>query len=58
METADLFLTGGDRVRARDGNSILYIDKDHLSVAGARVGKERIETVMADILREVKGVSK
>ncbi len=50
LETADLFLTNRDRVKVLDGNSILYMDGDHLSLAGTRLAKERMRHKILDIL--------
>ena len=48
--TADLYLTNLNRVKVMEGNSILYIDDDHLSVAGTRLAKGRIKAKLVDLL--------
>ncbi len=50
VKTADLFLAVGDRVTARNGKAIFYIDDDHLSLAGARLAEERIGGMIAGIM--------
>jgi hypothetical protein len=50
VQTADLYLTKSDRVRARNGNTLFYIDANHLSLAGAELAKERIGSAMARVI--------
>ena len=49
---ADLYLTNGNRVKVKEGSAILYIDQDHLSLAGASLAKERIGNAMTGILQK------
>jgi peptidoglycan/LPS O-acetylase OafA/YrhL len=51
LETDDLFLTPAKRVIIRNNDSIYYVDGDHLSVAGAMVGKQRIEAKLREMLK-------
>jgi len=51
VQTADLYLTNGGMARIRDGNSVLYFDDNHLSLAGASLAKERIRSAMTNIMR-------
>ena len=44
-------LRNGDRVKIRDGNAVLYIDGNHLSLAGARLAKERIMSAITNIIQ-------
>jgi len=51
VETADLYLTNGGMVKIRDGNAVLYFDDHHLSLAGARLAKERIRSAITNLLQ-------
>lgn len=55
VPTADLYLTNGDRVRVRDGASVLYTDGAHLSLAGSRLAKERIMSAVTNIIFRAPG---
>jgi hypothetical protein len=50
VQVADLYLTNGDRVTARDGNVMLYRDNNHLSLAGARLAKQRIANAITNLV--------
>jgi peptidoglycan/LPS O-acetylase OafA/YrhL len=50
LETADLFTTQGGMVKIREGNAILYLDRDHLSLAGARLARERIRNAITNLI--------
>jgi hypothetical protein len=52
VQTADLYLTNGGMAKIRDGDAVLYFDDHHLSLAGARLAKERIRSAMTNILQK------
>lgn len=54
IETKDLFLSGGgNAVKVISGNQILYIDDDHLSVAGAEMASNRIKSEIESKLKSL-----
>jgi len=50
VPTADLYLTNGGLAKIRDGNAVLYIDDNHLSLAGACLAKERIRSAITNLM--------
>lgn len=50
VPTADLYLTHGGLAKIRDGNAVLYIDDNHLSLAGACLAKERIRSAITNLM--------
>jgi hypothetical protein len=52
VQTADLYLTNGGMAKIRDDDAVLYFDDHHLSLAGARLAKERIRSAMTNILQK------
>ncbi len=50
VPTADLYLTNGGLAKIREGNAVLYFDDHHLSLAGARLAKERLRSAITNIL--------
>lgn len=52
IETKDLFLTeSGNAVRVIGKNRVLYIDDDHLSVAGAEMAMNRIRSAISSEMK-------
>lgn len=49
LPTADLFARG-DQAAVLDGSTVLYLDDDHLTSAGALRALSRITTTLADLL--------
>lgn len=55
VPVADLYEVENDQVLVRDGDSVIYIDEDHLSDAGASKARGRLSAMMSSILKaEVK----
>ena len=50
IEIADLFLNEDGLVKVLSAKKVFYIDEDHLSLEGAKLAKERIARVIADML--------
>jgi hypothetical protein len=50
LETADLYTTKGGMVKIREGDAVLYLDGNHLSLAGARLAKERIRSAITNLV--------
>ena len=52
VKTTDLYVTEGSEVKVLLGNKILYLDDDHLSLAGAMLAKERITMTISNLLSQ------
>ena len=50
VEIADLFLNEDGMAKVLSAKKVFYIDEDHLSLEGAKLAKERIARVIADML--------
>lgn len=52
VPTADVYLTSPGSAKVRDGDAVLYTDNAHLSLAGARMAKERISSAITNIIQK------
>ena len=52
VNVSDLYLDGYNKVKVLDGREILYIDDDHLSLAGAFYAKTRLSDVIMKLVSD------
>jgi hypothetical protein len=50
VEVSDLYLTNSKRVKTLVGDTVFYIDDDHLSLVGASMAKERIKNAVGKLV--------
>ena len=53
VNVSDLYLDGYNKVKVLDGREILYIDDDHLSLAGAFYAKTRLSDAIVKLVSDL-----